>query len=124
MLPTIKQWKNWSLPSKYTAIGLCLTIASLVVALYQGDNVYENSLDLAQFTGTHLITSSGEQEVYYGVEFSTPPKLEIIEGSTNPDRFSIIKQRNDSFTFVVNGSFTLGTPLVWQVTGRLKSANK
>lgn len=81
-------------------------------------------LDLKQLTGTHVITSFGKQDIHYGVEFATPLKLETIKGFDNPDRFSIIDQRNDGFTFVVGGAFTSGTPLVWQVTGRLKSANK
>ncbi len=100
-------------------------MVSLAGSLCHRDNAKEeNTLGLEQMTGTHIITSFGEQDVYYGVEFVTPPKLEIIEGFDNPERFSIIDQRNDGFTFVIGGAFTSGRPLVWQVTGRLKSANK
>lgn len=46
MLPTRKQWKSWSLPSKYSAIGLFLTVVGLVVTLISpflgADYVVEN----------------------------------------------------------------------------------
>ena len=34
MLPKIKQWKNWSLPSKYTTIGLVVSLISLAFTIY------------------------------------------------------------------------------------------
>lgn len=37
MTPTKKQWKQWSLPSKYTAIGLVITVLSL--GLYFNDKI-------------------------------------------------------------------------------------
>ncbi len=79
---------------------------------------------MEQVSGKYVITSFGEQEIYYGVEFATPPRLEILEGFDNPEKFALIEQRGDGFKFIVGGAFTSGTLLVWQATGRVKSADK
>jgi len=33
MIPKRKQWKNWSLPSKYAAVGLCISLIALIITI-------------------------------------------------------------------------------------------
>lgn len=112
------------MPSKYTAIGLLLTVVSLLVAFYPEGKVERIKLDQEKISGKYAITSIGEQDVYFGVEFVSPPKLEITGGFDNPEGFRVIEQRRDGFKFVIGGAFTSGTELSWHATGHVKIAHK
>lgn len=122
MLPSIKQWKNWSLPSKYTAIGLVIGVISLALGVTQ--LTPDTREEFTTLSGKYVMTSLGEHEINYGANFVTAPRLEILDGYDNPDSFEIVSQRPDGFTIKLGGALSVGTLLVWEATGQLKNANK
>ena len=52
MIPSKKQWKNWSLVSKYTAAGFFITLVGLVIAVV---TLYIEKIQFAEERKTHLI---------------------------------------------------------------------
>ncbi len=44
LIPTKKQWKNWSLPSKLTTIGALAGILSLMTSLFPQSNIKDNNV--------------------------------------------------------------------------------
>ena len=124
MLPTRKQWKKWSLPSKYTALGLLIAVVCLGFAIYSSVQPKSKSDGIEVISGEIVITSLGEHEINYGVNFLSKPKLEFWGGKyggiENPNRFEITEQRTDGFKFIVGGALTSGTTIIWQATGKIE----
>lgn len=70
MLPSHLQWKKWSLISKYTAVGLLVGIASLIITVYllvfsQDSNSYDNRL-LEEQNPTKLVIQRVELVQLWG----------------------------------------------------------
>ena len=119
MIPSKSQWKSWSLPSKYTAIGLIVGLLSLLLDLpypisssQQGPKVIE---------GEYTLINLGVHEINYGYSFKSKPKLEFLGGSyggiTNPEMFEIVSQSNAGFVIKISGALTSGASIKWRATG-------
>ncbi len=121
MIPNKAQWKNWSLPSKYTALGLLVGILSLGATVYFSSPSVSNADEYISLQGEYELVSLGVHEINYGANFRSKPVLKFLGGEyggiSNPEGFKILEQRTDGFTFEVSGALTGGTTIIWEVTG-------
>ena len=85
MIPTRRQWKGWSLPSKLTAIGTLVGLISL--GLYLAEKSYD-------FLGTQTHSINTEN-------FQIPPVVLAIENST--DETYAIQCRGDFVLWLPQG---------------------
>lgn len=92
MLPTKKQWKAWSLPSKLTAIGTCAGILGLVLA---GIGLVPWLLGTEPQTGRPDTTSAAH----------SPAGLQIRVGSLLRHRFDFTIGSTDQKPFVVKNLY-------------------
>lgn len=119
MIPSKSQWKSWSLPSKYSAIGLIVGVLSLLVALVYP--ISPNHENRKVIEGEYTLRTLGVHEINYGYSFKSKPILEFLGGKyggiSNPDRFEILSQSNSGFVIKVGGALTSGTSIRWRATG-------
>jgi hypothetical protein len=121
LIPSKSKWKSWSLPSKYSAIGLFVGLLSLGIAVYGLYPIFSASDSLSSIKGEYELVNLGAHEINYGVIFKSKPSLKFhggkFGGISNADKFEILEQRNDGFTFEVSGALTGGTTIIWEATG-------
>ena len=121
MIPTKSQWKNWSLPSKYSGFGVLIGLISLFLGGYAlvPSEIPTDKLSIVK--GEYILTNLGTHEINYGIVFKSKPSLSFhggkIGGIENPETFEILEQRKGGFTFRVGGALTVGTTIIWQVSG-------
>ena len=126
IVPTRNQWKNWSLPSKLTALGLLATIMS--IAIFLVDKTFQDDparivqelqalrSDLSHFV--RIDQSESEQAYLFGIiqaiaeitsqiEVEVEVKLSGTDSRVRTDAMQIFGDRISPAQFDFNFSFNL-----------------
>ncbi|MCG7964822.1 MAG: hypothetical protein N0E54_19130 [Candidatus Thiodiazotropha taylori] len=130
MIPTRKQWQQWSLPSKYTALGLVLGIIGIAIAVFSITYIPNEKRQngITSLSGEFFVNDLEKYEINYGARFLSKPKLSLykVHGKYRSDAGAsviVIMQRLDGFTIDVTGLAVGGERLLWEATGQI-DANK
>jgi hypothetical protein len=119
MIPSKSQWNSWSLPSKYTAIGLVVGLLSLLIGVFYPLGSTQDGPKIIE--GEYQLTNLGLHEINYGYSFKSKPRIEFVGGKNsgieNPDHFEIVSQSKSGFIVKVDGALSGGTSIKWRAIG-------
>lgn len=101
LVPTHKQWQNWSLPSKYSLIGVLIGIIALLVTLFTV---------LPEPKATYKSQKKFYKEIAYGLNYFSKNEIEkaivhfdkSLKYSDTPNQNSVFKWLSESYARTKN----------------------